>query len=115
MNKFLINIPTDERDEDGYTRDAVRYNKDCADFVCLDDGTIVGECKYCNLSTICRQVDMLPSGKTIPMKSDYLPVTKITFDGAGNPNVEILEWQYFCTGMHDLRPLKERYEDDKVS
>ena len=113
MNKFLINVPNDER-VDGRTYDAIKYKKDCDDFVCLDDGTIMRECKYCNLSSLCRQIDILPNGDTVAMESHYLPVTNITFDDAGTPHVEVLEWQYFCTGMHDLRPYKERLEDDKV-
>lgn len=113
MSKLLINVPNDER-EDGQTHDAIKYRKDCQDFVCLDDGTIMRECKYCNLSNMCRQVDILPSGKTMPMEAHYLPITKITFDDAGKPHVEVLEWQYFCTGMHDLRPRKERVEDDQA-
>ena len=114
MNKFLINIPDDER-TDGRTRDADKYRKDCDDFVCLDDGTIMRDCRYCNLSTVCRQVDVLPNGEVVPMEANYMPITEITFNDAGQPSVEVKEWQYFCTGMHDLRPLKERIEDDKVS
>lgn len=105
-SKLLINIPDEER-ENGRTKDSIKYKKDCGDFQCLDDGTIMGECKYCNLSMICRQVDILPNGETIGMESHYLPIV----DAAG----DVLEWQYFCTGMHDLRPYKERLEDDKAS
>jgi len=106
MNKLLINIPNDER-EDGATPDSIKYNKDCADFQCLDDGTIIRECRYCNLSTMCRQVDILPNGDTLPMEGHILPV----YDEKG----VLIEHQIFCTGMYDLRPLKERIEDDKVS
>lgn len=106
MSDLLINIPNEER-TDGRTPDSIKYNKDCDDFVCLDDGTIVRECKYCNLSLVCRQVDILPGGKTIPMESHELPV----YDADGN----LLQFDMFCTGMYDLRSLKERLEDDKVS
>lgn len=106
MSKFLINVPNDER-VDGRTADSIKYNKDCDDFVCLDDGTIMRECKYCNLSLVCRQIDILPGGKTMPMEGHYLPIV----DDKG----EIMEWQMFCTGMYDLRPLNERKEDDKAS
>jgi len=105
MSKFIINIPSDER-ENGQTKDAIKYNKDCDDFVCLDDGTIMRECKYCNLSLVCRQIDILPGGETLPMEGHYLPIV----DEGG----EVMEWQMFCTGMHDLRPLKERIEDDRA-
>ena len=38
------------------TADAVKYNKYCPDFVCLRDGTLFGDYRYCQLSTKCRQV-----------------------------------------------------------
>ena len=89
------------------TLDSTRYNKDCKDFICLNDGTIYRDCKYCDLSIKCRQVDLV-FGNTIPMESHYCPIV--------NPNTnEIVEWEYYCTGMHDTRPLKERKEDEKIS
>ena len=90
----------------GRSKDSVKYGKDCWDFACLDDGTIVSEYRYCNLSRMCRQVDF-SGGKTIPMEAHYLPVLDIVTG-------EILEHDLFCTGMHDPRPLKERFEDDKA-
>lgn len=87
--------------------DSIRYNKDCEDFVVLEDGTIVGDYRYCNRSLDCRQVDFSFNGKAIPMLSHYLPITDVKTG-------EVTEFQYFCTGMHDLRPLKERSEDDRV-
>lgn len=107
MSNLLINIPNDER-EDGKTQDSIKYNKDCSDFVCLEDGTIVRECRYCNLSLMCRQVDVLPNGDVVPMEAHRLPVL--------DPKTgDVLSEELFCTGMHDDRPLKERFEDDKVS
>lgn len=106
MSKILINIPNDER-EDGQTQDALKYKKDCQDFQCLEDGTIMRECRYCNLSNVCRQIDILFNGVTMPMEANLLPV----LDEKG----ELVEYQLFCTGMHDNRPLKERIEDEKVS
>ena len=105
MNKLLINIPNNER-EDGCTQDSIKYNKDCGDFQCLNDGTIVRECRYCNLSLVCRQIDVLLNGTVMPMESNYLPIT----DDSG----EVVSHELFCTGMYDLRPLKERIEDDKA-
>jgi hypothetical protein len=107
MSEILINIPNDER-ENGRTQDSAKYNKDCDDFQCLEDGTITKECKYCNLSTQCRQVDILVNGVTMPMTAHYLPILD-------PDNGRIMEWEYFCTGMHDHRPRSERAEDDKVS
>jgi hypothetical protein len=106
MNKFLISIPKGER-EGGRTTDSIKYNKDCADFICLEDGTIMKECRYCNLSLQCRQIDIGSDGKAIPMESHFLPL----YDAAGN----LMAQELFCTGMYDLRPYKERLEDDKVS
>jgi len=82
-------------------------DKDCQDFQALDDGTKAKEKRYCALSDLCRQVDVSINGTVLPMESHYLPV--IGFDG------EITEWKYFCTGLHDIRPHKERIDDDKVS
>jgi len=101
-SNLLINVPR----ADG-TTDAERYGKDCPDFECLEDGTITKECKYCNLSQVCRQVGVV-NGELVPMENHYLPIM--------DPKTgETVEWDYFCTGMHDLRPYKERLEDDKVS
>jgi len=106
MNNLLINIPNSER-IDGCTEASIKYKKDCCDFQPLQDGTILGECKYCNLSLNCRQVD-LSGDKPISMEANYLPI-------ADPKTGEIIEHQLFCTGMWDLRPLKERLEDDKIS
>ena len=106
MSNLLLNIPNNER-EDGCTQDSIKYKKDCDDFVCLEDGTIVRECKYCNLSLMCRQIDILPNGKEMPMEGNILPV----YDEKG----QLVEHAIFCTGMYDLRSLKERLKDEKVS
>lgn len=106
MSKFLIKIPNDER-EGGKTQDSIKYKKDCGDFECLEDGTITKECRYCNLSLQCRQIDIGGDGKPIPMEAHYLPV----YDANG----DLLAHELFCTGMYDLRPYKERLEDDKAS
>lgn len=105
MSKLIV-IPNDER-EGGRTQDSIKYEKDCGDFLCLEDGTITKECRYCNLSLQCRQVDIGADGKPIPMESHYLPVY--------NATGELESHELFCTGMYDLRPYKERLEDDKVS
>jgi len=89
------------------TQDCVKYGKDCADFVKYEDGTLIGEFKYCNLSSECRQTDIF-NGKIISMEAHYKKV-KDAITG------EVIEELYFCTGKHDLRPYKERLEDDKSS
>lgn len=99
MSSTLVNI---ER-----TSDSIKYNKDCGDFISLEDGTITKEYKYCDRSKQCHQVGMI-NGRPVQMESHYLP--------SMDPNTgEVIEWEYFCTGMYDLRPLKERIDDDKVS
>lgn len=90
------------------TLDSTKYRKNCLDFICLNDGTVGGDCKYCNYSSKCRQVDFSFNAKAIAMESHYLPIIDVKTG-------EVIEFQYFCTGMHDLRSLKERIEDDKVS
>jgi hypothetical protein len=56
---------------------------------------------------MCRQIDILPSGEEMPMEGNILPV----YDEKG----VLVEHQIFCTGMYDLRSLKERLNDEKVS
>ena len=104
MSKVII--PGKHR-ADGKT-DAEIYGKDCIDFECLPDGTLIGECRYCRWSLECQQIDIGPDGKPIPMEAHYLEVRDSTTG-------ELLEHQLFCTGMHDPRSKKERFEDDKVS
>jgi len=90
------------------TSDAIKYHKDCKDFICLNDGTIYRECKYCDLSLSCQQVDIV-DGVAVPMESHYCPIVDPTTQ-------KIVEWEYYCTGKHDTRSLKERKEgDDKIS
>ena len=83
-------------------------DKDCQDFTPIEDGTKAKEKKYCALSDVCRQIDILFDGTIMPMEAHFLPV--IPPDGS-----EILEWKMFCTGLHDIRSKKERIDDDKVS
>ena len=106
MSNIIVNVPNNER-IDGMTQDAKKYNKDCPDFQCLDDGTVLGECKYCNLSTVCRQIGILPNGEMVPMEGHFLPVI--------DENGQLVAHEIFCTGMIDHRPHKERIEDDSVS
>lgn len=88
------------------TIEAIKYGKDCKDFEVLKDGTITGDYRYCNLSNLCRQVDS-KDGKPVGMLSHNLIVYGL--------NNEVLEHVCYCTGFHDLRPLNEKVEDDKVS
>jgi len=83
-------------------------DKDCQDFQALDDGTKSKEKKYCMLSDVCRQIDILMNGVVVPMEAHYLPVIPAT-------GGDVIEWKLFCTGLHDLRSKGERIDDDKVS
>jgi hypothetical protein len=56
-------------------------DKDCVDFVPMDDGTIIGEKKYCNLSFQCKQIGYY---------SEYCEF----FDENGN----VVLRDYLCTG-----------------
>lgn len=71
-------------------------NKDCSDFIPLEDGTIHGEKKYCNLSLECRQMEM---------KSDYIEI----FDPKTG---ELIGHDYFCTGKRPI--FEERMRDEKA-
>lgn len=89
------------------TTDSIKYSKDCGDFISKEDGTITKEYKYCGRSEQCRQVGMI-NGRPVQMESHYLHITDPFTE-------EVIEWEYFCTGMYDLRPLKDRMKDNKVS
>ena len=89
-----------------YNSEPNKYNKDCEDFQPLNDGTLTGEHRYCNLSLFCRQIDFLINSGPIGMEANYL--TMIGRDGEEYHEL-------FCTGMYDLRPHNERLEDNKVS
>lgn len=88
--------------------DYIRFRKQCQDFKNLNDGTLTGEYRYCEHSLICRQIDVLADGKVMPMEAHYLPILD-PITG------EVVSHDLFCTGMHDLRPHKERMFDDKIS
>lgn len=105
MNSIII-INGDDGSE--CTKDSIKYKKNCCNFISLNDGTSIGDYKYCNLSLECRQIDVLFDGTVVPMESHYISII--------NPITgEVIAHDLFCTGMHDLRPLKERIEDNKVS
>lgn len=90
------------------TPDSRKYCKDCPDFVCLKDGTLLGDYKYCNLSTICTQAGYL-NGKPMPMENHYCPVMR-------RSTGELSHYDYYCTGKYDKREREERLEgDEKVS
>jgi len=74
--------------------------KDCQDFRSLDDGTLVGDPKYCKRSFTCRE-----SG----MKSDYALYSGPA-DGIVNGAIVTLiytdHYDYLCTGMYVKRDEK---------
>jgi len=66
-----------------------KHNKDCMDWCPMEDGTKVGDTKYCSLSLLCRQINM---------KSDWLSFI--------NKETGKLEFDYFCTGMNVTEETK---------
>jgi hypothetical protein len=69
--------------------------KDCMDFSPLDDGTLIGDRKYCNLSPVCKQIGMM---------ADYIEL----FDMLG----ELIGIEYMCTGKY--AKFEERSKDEKA-
>ena len=68
-------------------------DKDCMDFIPLDDGTIIGDKKYCNLSFHCKQLGMY---------SEFCEF----FDKDG----AVVLKDYLCTGKY---VIKEEVEKDE--
>jgi hypothetical protein len=97
-----------KRDESTRTPASKKYKKYCYDFQCLDDGTKLGESKYCQLSDECQHMDYDENGIPIPMEAHILPVI-------GSRTGEVIEHRMICTGLADDRSLNERKEDDTVS
>ena len=91
--------------DDIKTMDSKKYHKDCPHFLCLDDGTITKDYKYCDGSLVCQHSGLI-NGKPVPMTCNYIPVLDVIANE--------VEWVEYCTGIYDMRPLKERIEDDKV-
>lgn len=65
------------------SKDPLKCGKDCPDFKPLDDGTSVGDPKYCDRSFDCRQVGM---------KSDYVEILDVKTG-------EVKTHDYLCTGI----------------
>jgi hypothetical protein len=73
-----------------------KSDKDCSDWTPLNDGTITGDSKYCNLSIQCKQLGM---------RSDWYKFRDINGKSA---------FDYFCTGMY-LECKDEGKIDEEVS
>jgi len=82
----MSNIITKEK-----TLEDSRKDKDCQDFIPLNDGTLVGDWRYCQRSLICQQMHPNEAGILIGCISHHLMV-KDPFD----PEDEI--FAAFCTG-----------------
>lgn len=70
--------------------------KSCLDFQPLDDGTIIGEKKYCNLSFQCKQLGM---------HSDFVR-------GFDPKTGEQIFHDYLCTGNFPV--FEERSDDEEA-
>jgi len=88
-----ILIPKTPKKKSPYNPDAP---KDCADFVPLDDGTIAGDKKYCNLSFECKQMEM------------YSEFVKFL-----NEQGVIVLQDYMCTGKYAI--WEERSKDEEAT
>ncbi len=97
-----------KKNEQLRTSASTKYKKDCYDFICLKDGTKLGESKYCQHSMECQHIDYDGNGKRMPMETHILPVM-------GVRSGEVIEHQLICTGIIDIRSLNERRDDDTVS
>ena len=69
-------------------------DKDCIDFIPLDDGTIIGDKKYCNLSFDCKQIGYY---------SEYCQF----FNGRG----EMVLNDYLCTGKY-VKPEEVQRDEE---
>ena len=70
--------------------------KDCPHFVPLNDGTLSGDRKYCNLSFQCKQIGMASDSVT-------------TRDGNTK---EVIGMDYLCTGKYAI--WEERMKDEEA-
>jgi hypothetical protein len=96
----MSNIRTKEK-----TLEDSRKDKDCQDFLPLDDGTLTGDWRYCQLSFICQQMHPNDAGILIGCIGHHLMV-KDPSDPTGE---EI--FASFCTGC--LRRDERDDEDGK--
>jgi len=72
-------------------------DKQCPNFIAMEDGTIYGEKKYCALSLQCRQIGYA---------SDYVEF----YDPKTG---ELIGIDYFCTGKKPI--FEERGIDEKAT
>ena len=72
-------------------------DKQCADFQPLDDGTIIGEKKYCNLSFQCKQLGM---------RTEFVT-------GFDPKTGEQIFHDYLCTGIYAI--FEERSDDEEAN
>jgi len=72
-----------------------KNEKDCPDWRPLDDGTLTGDTKYCDLSLLCKQLGM---------RSDWYKFR----DENGNE-----AFDYFCTGMYATE--EDKQTDEEIS
>ena len=71
-------------------------DKECPDFQPLEDGTIVGEKKYCDVSFQCKQLGM---------HSDFVR-------GVDPKTGEQIFHDYLCTGIYAI--FEERSDDEEA-
>ncbi len=87
MTSIIIPNKKDPHDVDA--------EKDCADFIPLNDGTIRGDRKYCSRSFECKQIGML--GQWVELDKNGVVISR----------------DYLCTGKCPI--FQERSEDSKAT
>ncbi len=83
--------------------------KQCEDFVPLNDGTIHGDKKYCDVSTHCRQFNPVTK---MGYYSEFHEWYELYTDEDSNVRREKCR-DYLCTGKYPI--WEERSEDSKAS
>lgn len=101
MTEIIIPNKKDPHDVDA--------KKDCPDFVPLNDGTIAGDRKYCDRSTLCRQFD---ANTNMGFYSEWHKWCEFYTDENGQMVSEDC-MDYLCTGKFPI--FEERMEDEKAT
>lgn len=101
MTEIIIPNKKDPHDVDA--------EKDCEDFIPLNDGTIHGDRKYCDVSTKCRQFNLITK---MGYYSEFHEWYELYIDENGNQMKELCR-EYLCTGKYPI--FQERSEDSKAT
>jgi len=101
MTEIIIPERKDPHDVDA--------EKDCPDFIPLNDGTLHGDSKYCDRSKYCRQFDPI---RSMGYYSEYHEWYEFFKNEKGELVKEFCR-DYLCTGKFPI--FEERSEDSKAT